>query len=59
MGVVFGGLYELKCGFLLITVMLLLIGIPGVAVFCGMDKWGTLLLIKLASIKKENDKSTN
>ena len=57
MGVVFGGLYELKCGFLLITVMLLLIWIPGVAVFCDMDKCGTLLLIKLASIKKENYKS--
>ena len=51
MGVVFGGLYELRCGFLDITVILLLIGAldEGVADNCDIDKCCILLLAKLAS----------
>ena len=56
MGVVFGGLYELRCGFLDITVILLLIGAldEGVADNCDIDKCCILLLAKLASTWNKN-----
>ena len=55
-GVVFGGLYELRCGFLCITVILLLIGTldEGVDDNCDIDKCCILLLAKLASTWNKN-----